>query len=125
MGRTLRLSEGRFGRLVLAELAAGDRVEAQDDPVIVLQSRYDIVLFLNPGEAHESGGPTRVLAPHAARDWLRSFFPAGFEPQEGRPFLQPQGNITPRLRQLAHALAGGVLKERFLSPGGPEVMLQD
>src|SRR3954471_13354848 len=27
MGRTLRLSEGRFGRLVLAELAAGDRVE--------------------------------------------------------------------------------------------------
>ena len=76
MGRTLRLSEGRFGRLVLAELAAADRLEAQDDPVIVLQSRYDDVLFLNPAETHSSAGPTRVLALHAAREWLRTSFPA-------------------------------------------------
>jgi len=125
MGRTLRLSEGRFGRLVLAELAAGDRVEAQDDPVIVLQSRYDIVLFLNPGEAHESGGPTRVLALHAAREWLRSSFPAVFEPAQGQPFLQPNETITPRIRQLADALAVEVLNDRFLSPERLEFMLQE
>src|SRR3954470_17115502 len=125
MGRTLRLSEGRFGRLVLAELAAGDRVEAQDDPVIVLQSRYDIVLFLNPGEAHESGGPTRVLALHAAREWLRSSFPAVFEPAQGQPFLQPNETITPRIRQLADTLAVEVLNDRFLSPERLEFMLQE
>src|SRR3954469_985282 len=125
MGRTLRLSEGRFGRLVLAELAAGDRLEAQDDPVIVLQSRYDLVLFLNPGEAHESGGPTRVLALHAAREWLRSFFPAGFEPAQGQPFLQPNETITPRIRQLADALAVEVQNDRFLSPERLEFMLQE
>ena len=125
MGRTLRLSEGRFGRLVLAELAAGDRLEAQDDPVIVLQSRYDLVLFLNPGEAHESGGPTRVLALHAAREWLRSSFPAVFEPEQGRPFVQPNETITPRIRQLADALAVEVLNDRFLSPERLEFMLQE
>ena len=41
MGRTLRLFEGRFGRLMLDELAAGDRIEALEDPVVVLQQRYD------------------------------------------------------------------------------------
>ena len=79
MGRTLRLIEGRFGRLVLNELAAQDRIEAQADPVIVLQQRYDGVLFLNPGEAHVTPGPTRVLVLHAASGWLRSAFPAAFE----------------------------------------------
>ena len=103
MGRTLRLSEGRFGRLVLAELAAADRLEAQDDPVIVLQSRYDDVLFLNPAETHNSSGPTRVLVLHAAREWLRTSFPAVFEPAEGRPFVTAAETISPRIRQLADA----------------------
>src|SRR5438874_49954 len=116
MGRTLRLSEGRFGRLVLAELAAGDRLEAQADPVIVLQSRYDSVLFLNPGECHASTGPTRVLALHAGRDWLRSCFPAVFEADERHPFTQGVELITPRIRQLADALAVEVQNDRFLSP---------
>src|SRR6266404_2759162 len=104
MGRTLRLTEGRFGRLVLVELAAGDRLEAQAGPVIVLQSRYDSVLFLNPGESHVSTGPTRVLALHAGRDWLRSCFPAVFETDQDRPFMQTAEAITPRIRQLADAL---------------------
>ena len=125
MGRTLRLSEGRFGRLVLAELAAADRLEAQDDPVIVLQSRYDLVLFLNPGEAHTSTEPTRVLALHAAREWLRTSFPAVFEAEEARPFLNATEAITPRIRQLADALAVEVLNDRFLSPERLEFMLQE
>ncbi len=125
MGRTLRLSEGRFGRLVLAELAADDRVEAQADPVIVLQQRYDGLLFLNPGEAHVTPGPTRVLALHAARGWLRSGFPAAFEEDEARPFAQAVEMITPRIRQLADTLAIEVLNDRFLSPERLEFMLQE
>src|SRR2546428_1770944 len=118
MGRTLRLSEGRFGRLVLSELEAQERVEAQADPAIVLQQRYDGVLFLNPGEAHVTPGPTRVLALHTARGWLRSGFPAAFEADENRPFSQPVEAITPRIRQLADTLAVEVLNDKFLSPEG-------
>jgi AraC family transcriptional regulator len=125
MGRTLRLSEGRFGRLVLAELGAGDRLEAQADPVIVLQSRYDSVLFLNPAESHVSAGPTRVLALHASSEWLRSCFPAVFAADEAPPFAQAAESITPRIRQLADALAIEVLNDRFLSPERLEFMLQE
>jgi AraC-like DNA-binding protein len=125
MGRTLRLSEGRFGRLVLAELAADDRLEAQADPVIVLQSRHDSVLFLNPGEHHVITAPTRVLALHAGRDWLRSCFPAVFETDQGHPFMQAAEAITPRIRQLADALAVEVQNDRFLSPERLEFMLQE
>src|SRR5436190_17854896 len=125
MGRTLRLSEGRFGRLVLTELAAQDRIEAQADPVIVLQQRYDGVLFLNPGEVHVTPGPTRVLTLHAANAWLRSAFPAAFEEDENRPFSQPVEAITPRIRQLADTLAVEVLNDRFLSPERLEFMLQE
>jgi AraC-like DNA-binding protein len=125
MGRTLRLCEGRFGRLVLDELAAQDRVEAQADPLIVLQQRYDGVLFLNPGEVHVSPGATRVLALHAAREWLRSSFPAVFEAGDARPFSQGVEGITPRIRQLADTLAVEVLNDRFLSPERLEFMLQE
>jgi AraC family transcriptional regulator len=125
MGRTLRLSEGRFGRLVLCELAAEDRVEAQADPVIVLQQRYDGILFLNPGEVHVTPGPTRALVLHAASTWLRSAFPAAFEEDEAHPFSQPVEAITPRIRQLADTLAVEVLNDRFLSPERLEFMLQE
>ncbi|HEY5899099.1 MAG TPA: AraC family transcriptional regulator [Burkholderiales bacterium] len=125
MGRMLRLCEGRFGRLVLEELAAGDRVEAQADPTIVLQQRYDGLLFLNPGEAHVTPGPTRVIALHAARDWLRSGFPAVLEENDQRPFSQPVETVTPRIRQLADALSVEVLNDRFLSPERLEFMLQE
>jgi AraC-like DNA-binding protein len=97
MGRTLRLCEGRFGRLVLGELASDERIEAQSDPIIALQSRYDAVLFLNPGEVHVSPGPTRILVLHAARAWLRSGFPAAFHDDEQRVFAQGVEPITPRI----------------------------
>jgi AraC family transcriptional regulator len=125
MGRTLRLCEGRFGRLVLDELAAQDRVEAQSDPTIVLQQRDDGVLFLNPGEVHVSPGATRVLALHAAREWLHSNFPAVFEATDAHPFSQTVEAITPRIRQLADTLAVEVLNDRFLSPERLEFMLQE
>src|SRR5689334_2647941 len=125
MGRTLRLSEGRFGRIVLSELVAEDRVEAHADPVIVLQQRYEGLLFLNPGEVHVTPGPSRVLVLHAAREWLRSGFPAAFEEDEAHPFAQGVEMITPRIRQLADTLAVEVLNDRFLSPERLEFMLQE
>src|SRR5690349_768514 len=125
MGRTLRLFEGRFGRLVLDELVPGDRIEAGDDPVIVLQQRYDGVLFLNPGEVHVSPGPTRVVVFHSATQWLRSGFPAVFAAEDPRPFTVGVEAITPRIRQLADTLAIEVLNDRFLSPERLEFMLQE
>src|SRR5437868_9451361 len=124
MGRTIRLSEGRFGRLVLAELAAQEQVEAQADPAVVLQSRYDSVLFLNPQEVHATPGPTRVLTLHAAREWLRSCLPAVFG-EDPRPFTERAEAITPRIRQLADTLAVEVVNDRFLSPERLEFVLQE
>jgi AraC family transcriptional regulator len=125
MGRTLRLIEGRFGRLVLDEIAAHDRVEAQSDPVIVLQQRYDSVVFLNAGDVHVSPGPTRVVVVHAAALWLRSCFPAVFTAEDPRPFTVGVESITPRIRQLGDTLAIEVLNDRFLSPERLEFMLQE
>jgi AraC-like DNA-binding protein len=125
MGRTLRLFEGRFGRLVLDDVAAGDRIEALADPVIVLQQRYDGVLFLNPGEMHVSPGPTRVLSFHAAAEWLRAGFPAVFTTEDPRPFTVSVEAITPRIRQLADTMAIEVLNDRFLSTERLEFMLQE
>jgi len=125
MGRTLRLFEGRFGRLVLDDLAADDRIEAQADPVIVLQQRYDGVLFLNPGEVHVSPGPTRVVVFHSAAEWLRSGFPAVFTSEDPRPFTVGVEAITPRIRQLADTMAIEVLNDRFLSPERLDFMLQE
>src|SRR4051812_3249951 len=100
MGRGVRLSEGRFGRLVLEELAPGDAIRTGEEPAIVLQSRSDDVLFLNPAESHTIEAPTRVLVAYTAREWLRSSFPV-FTEDEAHPFTQPIETITPRIRQLA------------------------
>jgi AraC-like DNA-binding protein len=102
-----------------------DRIEAQADPVIILQQRYDGVLFLNPGEVHVSAGPTRLLAFHAASDWLRSSFPAVFTAEDPRPFPMGVEPITPRIRQLADTLAVEGLNDRFLSHERLEFMLQE
>jgi AraC-like DNA-binding protein len=125
MGRTLRLFEGRFGRLVLGEVAADERIEAGADPIVVLQQRYDGVLFLNPGEVHVSPGPTRLLVFHAASEWLRSGFPAVFTAEDPRPFTVGVEAITPRIRQLADTMAIEVLNDRFLSTERLEFMLQE
>ena len=78
MGRLLRIVEGRFGRLALNELAAGDPISAQADPVIVMQPGDADLLLLNPGENGAAAQTGRMLVLHAASDWLRSSFPAVF-----------------------------------------------
>lgn len=138
----MRVLEGRFGRLVLSEVTSGERLEASADPAILLQQGLDEVVFLNATESHvvefavpvtvaeppaiEIPAPpsvTRLLAFHAASDWLRGGFPAVFE--DARPFPQPREPMTPRIRQLAEALAVDVLNDRFLSTERIEFMLQE
>jgi AraC family transcriptional regulator len=125
MGRTVRLFEGRFGRLVLVELGAQDPIQAQDDPAIVLQQGDGDVAFLNPGEIHIALDASRVVVFHAAGPWLRESFPAVFAEEDRRPFPQRREAATPRIRQLAETLAIEVLNDRFLSPERLEFMLQE
>ena len=121
----MRIFEGRFGRLLLTELAPRDELRAQDDPTIVLQQGEGTILFLNPGEIHVNLGARRALVFHAAAEWLRQGFPALFGPEDRRPFPQQLEPITPRIRQLADTLAVEVLNDRFLSTERLEFMLQE
>ena len=125
MGRTVRLFEGRFGRLLLTDLAPQDEVRAQTDPAIVLEQGAEEILLLNPGELHVSLGASRAIELHAAGDWLRASFPAAFELEDARPFPQLRELVTPRIRQLADTLAIEVLNDRFLSNERLEFMLQE
>jgi AraC family transcriptional regulator len=125
MGRTVRLFEGRFGRLLLSDLAANDRIQAQADPAIVLEHGAEEILLLNPGELYVSLAPSRALEFHAAGDWLRASFPAAFEAQDQKPFPQLREVVTPRIRQLADTLAIEALNDRFLSTERLEFMLQE
>jgi AraC-like DNA-binding protein len=121
----VRLFEGRFGRLVLSELAPQDQVHAQADPVIVMQQAASEVLFLNAGEIHVSLDATRVLALHASGEWLRESFPAAFSVADPRPFPQRREPITLRIQHLADTLAIEAMNDRFLSPERLEFMLQE
>ena len=125
MGRTVRLFEGRFGRLLLTDLAPQDEIRALADPAIVLEQGAEEILLLNPGELHVSLGASRAIELHAAGDWLRASFPAAFELADARPFPQLRELVTPRIRQLGDALAVEVLNDRFLSTERVEFMLQE
>lgn len=120
----LRVLEGRFGRLVLAECAAGERLEASADSAILLQ-QGDVVLFLNPGEFHVLPAAARVVAFHASGAWLRDGFPAVFAGQDHRPFPERSEPVTPRIRQLGDTLAVEVFNDRFLSTERIDFMLQE
>src|SRR5688572_25367148 len=115
MGGLVRILEGRFGRLVLSDLAAGETCSAQADPAILMQPGDADLVFLNPGETFTAEAATRVLALQAAGDWLRSSFPAVFGAAEPAPFAQAREPITPRIRRLADTLAVEVLNDRFVS----------
>jgi AraC-like DNA-binding protein len=125
MGKTLRLFEGRFGRLLLAELSPGDALQAQADPVIVLLHGARELLFLNPNETHANEELGRALVFHAAGAWLQAGFPAVFGPQDPRPFAQLREPVTSRIRRLADTLEVEVLNDRFLSAERLEFMLQE
>ena len=146
MSRPIRLFEGRFGRLVLAEAAAPGAAQSQAEPLILIKvdgadsvvsiggtphplTREDM-LFASPGEAVQglgsaNGAPARVVAFHPSVDWLRAGFPAAFEDAGGAMFARSRETITPRIRQLADTLAVEALNDQFLSPERLEFMLQE
>jgi AraC-like DNA-binding protein len=125
MGRMIRLFEGRFGRLVLSELAPQDEIPAQDDPAIVMQAGAGEIVFLNPGEIHVAVDHARVVVLHAAGEWLRASFPAAFSAADPRPFPLRREPVTLRIQRLAETLAVEALNDRFLSPERLEFMLQE
>jgi AraC family transcriptional regulator len=146
MPRPVRLFEGRFGRLVLAEAAAPGVPQSQSEPLILIKvdgadsvvsiggtpqplTREDM-LFANPGEPSQTmgsanGAPARVIAFHPSVEWLRNGFPAAFEDAGGAMFPRAREPITPRIRQLADTLAVETLNDQFLSPERLEFMLQE
>jgi AraC-like DNA-binding protein len=146
MSRPIRIFEGRFGRLVLAEAATPGTPETQAEPLILikvdgadcavsiggtpLQLTREQALFANPSESTHAlgsanGAPARVIAFHPSTEWLRAVFPAAFEEAGGGMFPRPSEAITPRIRQLADALAIEALNDQFLSPERLEFMLQE
>ena len=125
MGRMIRLFEGRFGRLVLTELGPQDQLPAQGDPAIIMQQGAGEVVFLNPGEVHVALEHSRVLALHAAGEWLRESFPAAFSSADPRPFPLRREPVTLRIQRLADTLVIEALNDRFLSPERLEFMLQE
>jgi AraC family transcriptional regulator len=124
MGGFVRILEGRFGRLVLSDLAPGEACTAQSDPAILMQPGNAELVFLNPAESYTAAAATRVLALHAASDWLHASFPAIFGSGE-QPFVQPREPITPRIRRLADTLAVEVLNDRFVSAERLDFLLQE
>jgi AraC family transcriptional regulator len=125
MGRLVRILEGRFGRLVLSDLAPGESCSAQADPAILMQPGDGELVFLNPAETYTAATATRVLILHAATDWLRASFPAVFGAAGVPPFVQPREPITPRIRRLADTLAVEVLNDRFVSAERLDFLLQE
>ncbi len=146
MSRPLRIFEGRFGRLILAEapeyFAAGENTA----PVILFKHQgadctlrigeasvlltRDDVIFVEPLEAHggegaPGAGATRLIEFHPSPDWLNEAFPESFQPVGGRVFAHAREAITPRMRQLADTLAVEALNDQFLSPERLEFMLQE
>lgn len=121
----VRMFEGRFGRLVLEELRPNDAVRAGEDPAVLLARGASDVRFLNPGELHVILDATRAVVFHASSAWLQSSFPAVFGGAPAKAFTVPSEPVTPRIRQLAEALAVEVLNDRFLSAERLEFMLQE
>lgn len=145
MPRPLRIFEGRFGRLVLADAAASDDAQTRAGPVILLKVdgadaalsiagealplTREEVLFANPGQATQSAGsasaaPARLIEFLPSPDWLRSVFPAVFEDAVDI-FPRNRETVTPRIRQLADTLAIEATNDQFLSAERLEFMLQE
>jgi AraC-like DNA-binding protein len=146
MSKPLRIFEGRFGRVVLADASARGEPQSLAEPLILLKHdgadcvvsiggaaqplTRDDALFANPNEVSQlqgsaGGAAARVIAFHPSTAWLRASFPAAFEETGGGMFPRSRETITPRLRQLADALAIEALNDQFLSPERLEFMLQE
>jgi len=144
MARSLRIFDGKFGRLQLIEATEGEAPEVTSVPqVLIMQEGADLdvlvdgerlrltrdnLLFLNPGATSQAlvaaAGHARLFVFQASSDWLRGSFPAVFDAAD-RPFASGSEAITQRIRQLADTLVIEVLNDQFLSHERLEFMLQE
>lgn len=146
MSRPLRIFEGRFGRLILAEASEFFGAGENTAPVLLFKHQgadctlriggepvaltRDDVIFVEPlemraGDGAAAGAGTRVIEFHPSPDWLHEAFPESFQPIGGRIFARARETITPRMRQLADTLAIEALNDQFLSAERLEFMLQE
>jgi len=146
MLKLVRIFEGRFGRLLLAEISSAEAAHSHPDPLFAIkydgadldylirgeQVRLtrDEVMFVNANEVHSSQAPAgasavRLLALLNSGEWLRESFPAVFAAADGRPFPSMIEPITPRIRRLANTLVVEILNDQFLSAERLEFMLQE
>jgi AraC-like DNA-binding protein len=121
----IRIFEGRFGRLALAELSARQAMQAGADPTVVLPQADNEVLLLNPGDIQVQYCETRALVFNGSAEWLGSILPAVFGSRNKQPFSQAREPITPRIRRLADALAVEILNDKFLCTERLEFMVQE
>ena len=144
MARSLRIFDGRFGRLQLIEAEAGEAPRSAAAPEILIMQEganldvlvdgeaqrltRDNLLFVNPGATSQAllaaGGHAQLFAFQASAEWLRGSFPAVFD-AAGRPFTSASEAITQRIRQLADTLVVEALNDQFLSHERLEFMLQE
>ncbi len=118
MARSLRIFDGRFGRLQLVETEAGEASQAATAPeILILQEGGGLDVLVAAGHAQQ-------LVFQASAEWLRGSFPAVFD-AAGRPFTSVSEAITPRIRQLADTLVVEALNDQFLSYERLEFMLQE
>jgi AraC-like DNA-binding protein len=144
MFRPIRLFEGRFGRVALADAGVAAAGAAGPEPMILFRvegaegeltvggervpfGRRDIVL-VNPGERYAyapgaGGAPARLLAVVLARGWLRERFPALGDPAPAFPRAHEEASA--RIRRLADALAAEIRNDQFVAAERIEFMLQE
>ncbi len=146
MLKLIRIFEGRFGRLLLAEKSSAEAPHSHPDPLFAIKYdggdldyrvngervrlTRDEVMFVNANVAHSNEAPApgraaRVLALRNSGEWLRESFPAVFAASDGRPFQNLVEPITPRVRRLADTLVIEILNDQFLSAERLEFMLQE
>ncbi len=144
MSRSLRIFDGRFGRLHLLEAEADETPRFAAAPeILIMQEGAELevladgeahrltrnnLLFVNPGATSQAvlaaAGHAQLFAFQVSAEWLRGSFPAVFDTAE-RPFASGTEAITPRIRQFADTLVVEVLNDQFLSHERLEFMLQD
>jgi AraC-like DNA-binding protein len=145
MARTIRVFDGRFGRLQLLDTGADESLPAAAEPQIVVRHNAgesafvvegvrmllsrDKIMFLNPGVGG-NGSPeagavrSQMLVLQLAGAWLHARFPAVFDGST-HPFASAEELITSRIRQLADTLAIEVVNDQFLSTERLEFMLEE
>ena len=144
MSRALRIAYGAFGRVALLDMdrslvrhahphchvllkveggdtqfVVGDRIAPLEDRSAVLVNGWEPHAYV-----HEPARPrTLILALYIEPEWLKAFRPGWAASGAPGFFAQPCGEVSPRIRTLAHDLAaemvsrpaGGRRQEELLS----------